>query len=139
MNFHIDDSQLRTLELDLRRAPMRIQLGITKNLATKAARTMERAMKQDARGHMGNWFGRPGTSYVTDLPRHVTSEMLGPFELETGIEAKGAGNLGHIIAYGSVNNDPVYDPMSGPRKALPIIAEQLGDMAEDKTLESGRA
>lgn len=139
MSFSVEGNEVRTLELDLSRAPMRVQLGITKNLSTKGARTMERAMRNDARGHQGNWFGRPGTSYDTPLERHVSSEMLSPFELETGIEAKGAGNLGHIIAYGSVKNAPAYDPMSGPRKALPLIAEQLGDMAEDEILEGGRS
>ncbi len=60
--------------------------------------------------------------------------MVGPFEVEAGIENKGAGKLGHIIAYGSVNNGPAYDPMAGPRRALPHIERMLADTAEESVL-----
>jgi hypothetical protein len=134
VRIHIDDSELHRLELDLRKAPLRIQFGVAKALATRAAPIVERAMRRDARGHMGNWFGIPGTEYVTPLDKHVSSEMLTSDTLEVGIEKKGAGKLAHIIVFGSVNNAPVYDHMSGPRRAMPRVVSAMADQAEDDVL-----
>lgn len=134
-----ESPDLKKLELDLRGTPKRAQFGAAKKLAGPVGRRLAKEMRQDARGHKGNWFGNPGTSYVTPLDNHVSHEMVGPFELEAGIENKGAGKLGHIIAYGSVNNGPAYDPGAGPRRALPWIVESLADTAEDSMLgEDGR-
>ena len=134
MRIHIDDDELHTLELDLSRAPLRIQFGMTEALATRAAPLVEREMRIDATGHQGNWFGKPGTSYDTPLERHVSSEMITSDTLEVGIEKVGAGKLAHIIVFGSVNNAPVYDHMAGPRRALPRVEKAMADQAEDDVL-----
>lgn len=126
--------ELDQLEVDLRGAPLRAQFGASRQLNGPVGRLLAREMRQDARGHQGNWFGRPGTSFNTGLENHVSHEMVGPFEVEAGIENKGAGKLGHIIAHGSVNNDPAYDPGAGPRRAMPRIVDMLADMAEDSVL-----
>jgi hypothetical protein len=131
---HIDDDELHRLELDLRRAPFRIQWGLTQTLKTVAGPIVSREMRRDARGHQGNYFGRPGTSYETPLEQHVSSEMIKADTLEVGIEKSGAGKLAHIIVFGSVNNAPVYDHMAGPRRALPRVVKALGDEAEDDVL-----
>lgn len=125
---------LRRLEVDLRGAPLRVQAGTRKRLAGPVGRTLAREMRVDAAGHDGNYFGIPGTSFDTGLEKHVSHEMVGLFEVEAGIENKGAGRLGRIIAYGSVNNGPAYDPMAGPRRAMPRIENTLADMAEDAIL-----
>lgn len=129
----IDDSQLERLYLDLREAPYRVQFGATR-VVREGAGIIDRQMTFDATGHIGNWFGRPGTSYSTPLEIHVSHEMLGPREAEIGIEAKGAGKLGHIIAFGSVNNAPAYDPYAGPRARVPQILEKFADMGEKSVL-----
>lgn len=134
MRLHIDDDELRTLELDLSRAPLRIQFGVAEALATRAAPLVEREMRIDARGHKGNWFGKPGTSYDTPLEKHVSSEMITDNTLEVGIEKNGAGSLAHIIVYGSVNNAPVYDHMAGPRRAMPRVEKAMADQAEEDVL-----
>lgn len=133
MVVHIDDSELRTLEIDLRGAPLRVQFGASREVLA-GARAIDRQMRIDASGHQGNYFGIPGTSFDTPLEDHVTHEMLDRYTAEIGIEYKGAGKLAHIIVYGSVNNGPVYDHMAGPRRALPGIADDLADMAEDSVL-----
>lgn len=134
MRVDIDDDELHTLELDLSRAPLRIQFGVEEALATRAAPLVEREMRDDARGHQGNYFGKPGTSYDTPLERHVSSEMIRRDTLEVGIEKSGAGKLAHIIVFGSVNNAPVYDHMAGPRRAMPRVVKALADQAEEDVL-----
>ena len=129
-----DSPELINLEIDLTGAPYRIQRRAQARMAGQVGALLSREMKRDAKGHKGNWFGKPGTSYNTPLERHVSHEMVGQFEVEAGIENKGAGKLGHIIAYGSVNNGPAYDPMAGPRRALPKIVEDLADTAEESLL-----
>lgn len=125
---------LERLEVDLRGTPKRTQFRAQQELRGRVGRLLAGEMRKDARNHQGNWFGKPGTSFNTGLERHVSHEMVGPYELEAGIEAKGAGRLGHIIAYGSVNNGPAYDPGAGPRRAVPPILEMLGDAGEETML-----
>lgn len=127
-------TELKKLEADLRETPRRTQRRAQAKLAGSVGRRLAGVMRQDAKGHQGNWFGKPGTEYDTPLERHVSHEMVGPFEVEAGIENKGAGKLGHIIAYGSVRNAPAYDPMSGPRRILPLLVNDLADMAEESML-----
>lgn len=127
---HIDDSELRKLGVDLAGAPLRVQFGAS-SAVRRGAKIIDAAMTQDARGHQGNWFGIPGTSYDTPLEDHVSHEMLAPLLAEIGIEYKGAGKLAHIIVYGSVNNGPVYDHMSGPRRVMPAVEKSMADAGED--------
>lgn len=132
-NIHLDDTELRRLEIDLRGAPARVRSGASQNIR-KAARLVDKGMKVDATGHQGNWFGKPGTSYPTDLERHVSHEMLTPLMAEIGIEAKGSGKLAHIIVFGSVKNPPTYDHTAALRRATPTIARMFEQTAEDSVL-----
>jgi hypothetical protein len=123
------DESLSELRLDLTRASGRVQVDAEKTLK-KGARLVNRAMRVDATGHKGNYFGRPGTGFETPLAQHVSDEMIAPLEAEIGIEAKGAGKLAHIIAYGSVKNAPAYDPGAGLRRSTPEILEMFGEAGE---------
>jgi beta-glucosidase-like glycosyl hydrolase len=132
-----EDSELKTLAVDLTSAPLRMQFAAPKRLR-EAARVVEREMRVDAEGHIGNYFGKPGTEYPIPLAQHVSSELLSDYEAEIGIEARGAGKLAHIIAYGSVNNAPAYDPGAGPRRAMPRVLEIFADLAEKAVLGEER-
>ena|SRR5689334_19742208 len=132
-----DDSELQTLGVDLTSAPLRVQFNAPKRLR-EAARVVEREMKVDAEGHIGNYFGKPGTEFVVPLAQHVSSELRSDYEAEIGIESKGAGKLAHIIAYGSVNNAPAYDPGAGPRRAMPRVLDIFADLAEESVLGEER-
>lgn len=134
MRIYIDDSELDQLEIDLSRAPGRLQRKAPQAMRTKIGPRLSKEMKADAAGHEGNWFGKPGTSYVTPLPKHVSHEMVGPLELEAGIEKVGAGKLAHIIVFGSVNNAPVYDHTAALRRTTPYAVNVLADVAEDAVL-----
>ncbi|MET1061743.1 MAG: hypothetical protein ABWX71_02510 [Aeromicrobium sp.] len=132
---HIEARELARLELDLRDAPGRVRRAITETIASKAGPLLAREMRKDARGHRGTWFGKPGTSFATHLERHVSHEMLDENTVEAGIENKGAGRLGGIIAYGTVNNPGgAYDAMAGPRRAMPRIARMFEQVAEESVL-----
>jgi hypothetical protein len=131
MSIHIDDSELRELRLDLSKAPLRVQFNASSAVRRSAA-IVDKGMVQDARGHQGNYFGIPGTSYDTPLEDHVSHEMLAPLEAEIGIEYKGAGMLAHIIVYGSVNNPGgQYDHTAALRRSQPAIDKMLADAAEE--------
>lgn len=135
-DIEIDDSQVVRLGLDLSRAPLRVQFGARK-VTERGAEVIDRQMTLDAAGHIGNYFGIVGTEYVTPLPEHVSHEWVGDLEQEIGIESKGAGKLAHIIAYGSVNNAPAYDPMAGPLRKIPLILRNYAEMGEESVLGEG--
>ena len=132
-----EDEELRILGVDLSQAPLRLQFNATKRMR-EAGRVIEREMKVDAAGHIGNYFGIPGTEYPIPLALHVSSELLRWDEVEAGIERKGAGKLAHIIAYGSVNNAPAYDPGAGPRRAMPEVMDVLAKLAEESVIGEER-
>lgn len=134
VTWHIDDSELARLEIDLAGAPGRIQRKAPERLRNAIGPRLKREMKIDAAGHEGNWFGQPGTSFVTPLPPHVSFEMVDAWEIEAGIENQGAGKLAHIIVFGSVNNAPVYDHTAALRRTAPFAVRVLGDAAEESVL-----
>lgn len=136
MRIHIDDSELKRLEVDISAAPGRMQRNASE-ATVKGARVVNREMKIDATGHQGNVFGRPGTGFDTPLQKHVSYELLTPLEAEIGIEYQGAGKLGHIIAKGSVNNAPAYDYMAGPRRSLQQVERVYAEAAEESVLGGG--
>lgn len=111
-----------------------MQRAAIKALDTEIGPMIAREMRKDARGHKGNWFGKPGTSYDTPLEDHVSHEMIGTYEVEVGIEKVGAGKLAHLIVFGGPRNGPVYNHMAGPRRALPRIERLAGTRAEDAVL-----
>jgi hypothetical protein len=130
---NFDTHELRTLEFDMDGAPARIRNP--KGLM-RGAKIIEREMKVDAAGHVGSYF-TPLQRHksATDLPRHVSSEMVGTLSAEIGIENKGAGKLGAIIAYGVPGkSSPAYDPGAGPRRAMPRVLGILADQTEESVL-----
>jgi hypothetical protein len=135
---NFDTHELRALEFDMSGAPARIRnpAGVA-----RSAKIIEREMKVDAAGHVGSYF-TPLKRHksATDLPRHVSSEMVGTLTAEIGIENKGAGKLGAIIAYGVPGkSSPAYDPGAGPRRAMPRVLNILADQAEESVLgEKGK-
>ncbi len=130
MRIHIEDRELQTLAADMAKAPLRVQFNASA-ATRRGAELIDEQMTIDARGHQGNWFGIPGTSFSTPMEKHVSHEMLAPLLAEIGIEYEGAGKLAHIIVYGSVNNGPVYDHMAGPRRAMPAVERLMADAAEE--------
>ena len=94
-------------------------------------------MVVDATGHMGNWYGIPGTEYATPLEEHVSHELIGSLKAEIGIEYEGAGKIAHIIVYGSEKNDPVYDHTKALTRSTPAILKLFADAAEDSVLGGG--
>lgn len=133
VHIEMDDTELRHLEVDMRAAPLRIRLEVPRVLRRLAGPKLAHEMREDAAGHVGNWFGIPGTEYVTPTPP-TSSEMITPFVVEAGVDKRGSGKLMHILAYGSVNNAPAYDPGAGPRRAMPVIEGWLADAAEESVL-----
>lgn len=120
----MDDRELRKLEVDLSESKLRVQFGATKTLRRSASR-VDLAMREDASGHR----------YLPNLPNAVSHELLDSLTAEIGLAPDGdQGSLAHIIAYGSVNNAPVYDHTAGLRRWTPWILNQFGEMAEKSVL-----
>jgi hypothetical protein len=121
----IDDSELRTLEIDLKEAPVRAQLG-AHNALGDAGDMVDKEMRRDARGHR----------QLPYLPRSVSHEFLDYWTQEIGLSPIPGtqGRLAHIIVYGSINNGPVYDHTAGLRRATPRILERFAGQLEDDTL-----
>lgn len=122
MRIELDDSELRNLEIDLSKAPLRAQFGVTK-FVRRGAALIDEGMQQDAAGHR----------YLKHLPKAVSHEMLTPYLAEIGLGPKRGtqGALAHIIVYGSVNNAPVYDHTAALRRSAPTIEGWAADEAEE--------
>jgi hypothetical protein len=127
---HVDDHELEQLEVDLRQAPTRVQLGSKKTLR-RGAELVDKAMVHDARGHR----------YLPRFPRNISHGMVGDLEAEIGFDrSKGLqGSLVWIILHGSINNAPVWDYTAGLRRSTPEILEMFGQTAEDATLGTREA
>lgn len=124
MRIEFDDSELRRLEVDISEAPGRLQRNFGPTMK-RGARLVEREMKRDASGHR----------YLPHLADATSHDVLGPWEAEIGLGPDGGqGSLAHIIVYGSVNNDPVYDHTAGLRRAEPRIVKMFADTAEESVL-----
>lgn len=126
MSRAIDDDELRNLEYDLSEAPVRIQRAARVTLR-KAGQILDEGMRADASGHR----------YLPKLADAVSHEMKGDWEVEVGLRPEGHANQGsiaHIIAYGSVNNAPVYDHTAVLRRHREDIDNMFGDDVEHSTL-----
>lgn len=123
----IDATEVRMLEADLRRAPFRVQIGATKTLR-RAAELIDSGMRADATGHR----------HLAGLPNAVSHEMIDAQTAEIGLSPGGQGSLAHIIAYGSVNNAPVYDHTTALRRATPAVARMFADMGAEAVLGDSR-
>jgi hypothetical protein len=126
----IDDRELAELQLDLREAAPRVQLGATKTLR-RGAEIVNRGMTKDAKGHR----------YLPYFSRGITHELLDRVTAEIGFERSEGEqhSLVWIILNGSVNNFPVYDKFAALRRSTPAILEMFGGMAEDAVLGSREA
>ena len=119
-----DDTELRKLEIDLRGAPSRVQRKAGKGIQ-RAAGLVARGMRKEVGGHR----------YLKHLPNTVSHEMIAAFEAEIGLETKRRqGRLAHIMAYGSVNNGPVFDHTAPLTRLTPRIVNDLANDAEDSVL-----
>jgi hypothetical protein len=136
VSWHIDDGELAALEIDLAGAPGRIQRRAPAVLRGKVGPRLDREMKIDATGHIGNWFGKPGTSFVTPTPP-ISHEMIDEWTVEAGVEPRGTGKFWHIIVFGSANNAPVYDHVAALRRTAPYAIRALGEAAEESVLGDG--
>lgn len=125
----IDDHELEQLELDLREAPMRLQLGSRKTMR-KAAELVDKGMVKDARGHR----------YLPRFPRNISHES-DDFSAEIGFDRSKdlQGSLVWIILNGSINNAPVWDYAAALHRSTPAILEMYGGTAEDATLGTSEA
>lgn len=125
MRIHIDDSELRNLEVDISHAPGRMQRN-ARSTIIKGARRINKEMVIDASGHR----------YLPRLGKGVTYQLIDPWTAEIGIAPRNRkqGSLAHIIAYGSANNAPVYDHTAGLRRAMPAILDDFADAAESSVL-----
>lgn len=132
MDIEVDDRELRKLEVDLSRAPGRVQRN-TRVGIIKGARMVKAEMRVDASGHRGSYFGRPHKK-LTPLPKAVNYELLTELEAEIGFDKQGAGKLANLFAFGSVNNSPVFDHTAGLRRSTPAIERILADEAEESVL-----
>jgi hypothetical protein len=122
-----DDHELRNLEIDLSEAPGRAQRGASATLA-KGGRKINKGMRVDASGHR----------YLPHLADAVSNEFVDPLTQEIGLGPNhNQGSLAHIIAYGSVNNAPVYDHTAALRRETPGIEKDFADMLEEATLGKG--
>lgn len=122
----IDDDELRNLEVDTSEAPKRIQWAANKTLR-RAGEILDEGMRQDASGHR----------FLPSLADAVSHEMRGEWEVEAGLSPQGKrnqGSIAHIMAYGSVNNAPVYDHTAVLRRSRPVIEKMFGDDVEESTL-----
>jgi hypothetical protein len=126
----IDDHELEQLEIDLREAPARVQLG-TKSRLKKGAEIVDHEMVKDARGHR----------FLPRFPRNISHELIDRYTAEIGFNrSKGLqGSLVWIILDGSINNLPVWDKYAALRRSTPAVLELFGSMAEDSVLGTREA
>jgi len=129
---HIEDAgQLRNLEYDLSRAPLRIQWAATAALRDSSL-VVEKGMTADASGHR----------FLPHLQKSVTAAMLTPMVAEIGLGPRAGtqGSLAHIIVYGNVKypgtvrNRPVWDHTDVLRRSAPAIDRIFGDRAQRAAL-----
>lgn len=127
MRINIDSRDLRKLELDLNAAPLRLKFQGRKVMERWAEAT-EREMSEDARGAR-----RSDPTTIPHLPKSSSHTVVNDLTAEVGLGPRRGtqGSLAHIIAYGSVNNAPVYDYFAGPRRAQRRFTTSWLDAMED--------
>lgn len=126
MGIHFDTSEVDRLAADLAAGPRRLRAEAGSVLKASAGR-VKRSMARDASGHR----------YLAGLGDRVNYDKRGEFEYEIGIDKGGVGSLGNIAAFGTSNNAPVFDHTASLRGEAPILADRLGDVAEDAVLGGG--
>lgn len=121
MSISFDASEVRSLALDLSKAPGRIQRTAPKTLR-KGAFDVKQRVRADATGH----------NFLSKLPAAVNYDELTPLSYEIGIDKGAQGSLGNVAVYGTSNNAPVMShPETHLRLEMPTILRHLGDDGED--------
>ena len=135
---HIDDSELGDLQVDLSRAPIRVQRNANATLR-RAAALVDEGMKKDFSGHVGSWFHRSNRhKKAARVERFVSHEMVSPLEAEIGVEHRKAGKLALVLARPVIRNPvPTVDETAALRRSTPAIVEMFGDVVEDSPLGKG--
>jgi hypothetical protein len=119
-----DASEVRSLALDLSKAPGRIQRSAPKVLEVGAFKT-KRNLQRMASGHR----------FLGGLDSAVAYDALTPLHYEIGFDKGGVGSLANVAVYGTSNNAPVMGtPMDALRLELPSIMRHLSDEGEDAVL-----
>lgn len=120
----MDATELRLLVADLSDAPNRVQRGSQRAL-DYGADIVARSMRKIVAGHR----------YLPHLPNTVSHEPIGLWEREIGMEkGRKQGKLAHIMAYGSVNNAPVFDHNVALTANIPKIQNRFAEVAEQSVL-----
>lgn len=119
-----DASEVRSLALDLSKAPGRIQRRAPKTLR-KGAFDVKQRLRRDAEGH----------AYLPGLAAKAAYDEMTPLSYEIGIDKGGQGDLGNVAVYGTSNNAPIMShPETHLRLEMPTILRHLGDDGEDSVL-----
>lgn len=124
VELEIEDEELEELELDLREAPLRMQLG-SRKVMKRAAELVDKGMVHDARGHR----------FLPRFPRNISHDSS-DYDAEIGFDrSRGLqGSLVWIILNGSIHNGPIWDYSAALRRSTPEILDMYGQAAEDATL-----
>lgn len=133
----VDNSELRTLYVDLSGAPERIQRDARKRI-NHGRLMVQSQMRTDANEVTGTWWGK---RFRMGLGSAVSSEMLTPLSAEIGIrpgDGGGRGSIAHIVTYGTAKNGPAWDHTNSLRKAEPVVVKGLAEDAEDDVLGGPR-
>lgn len=128
-SIHIDDSELRTLELDLRGFDERLQVSAKKTLRGRVGPKLRDEMKDDARGAQ-----RSTPSTIRHLHKGVTFNAIDRgWGVEAGIRPGNGrqGSLAHILAYGTARSAPVYDHTQALARTEDDAARWIADDAAD--------
>lgn len=130
LTVNIDDSELRTLIVDLSNQPARIQWKGPEGLR-KSGRIVEAEMKIDARNAR-----RHSPSRIKHLPKGFRWDVVHPWRVEvgTGPRAGTQGSMAHWFAYGTSTSPPIYDHTAGLRRATPRILEIMLEAGADSVL-----
>lgn len=141
VGIHIDDHELRELQIDMRKAPIRVKLESTATLR-RAAALVDKGMRADFSGHIGSWFTpRKRHKKAAKVEKYVSHEMLSPLVAEIGVESgrgKKAGNLAIVLASVTPRNPvPTVDRNAALRRSTPAILHMFGDVVEDSVLGKG--
>lgn len=117
-----DTSDVERLVADLGRIPGRMVAPMTAAV-TKSAKSVQRAMRADARGH----------AHFPHFPNSITADVtvkVGRIEAEIGPDkGRKQGALGNILYFGTSKNGPVLD-INGPLDAqAPKFQKAVEDAA----------
>lgn len=118
----IDDSELRTLAVDLGRASVEV-FKEAEATTKKAAHNVKETMRADAES----------SGHYQHFSRSITYDRamaVGQIAYEVGPDKGGPqGALGNILYFGTSKNGAVLDVEVGMRKEAPEFERRMADMA----------